>query len=90
MKEAINYQTVGTCCRLMNIEIEDDIITDVEFIGGCNGNLKGIRSLVIGMNVNDVTKKLKGITCNNKSTSCPDQLAICLGQYIEQKAKTAV
>ena len=90
MKEAISYQTVGTCCRLMNVEIEDDIITNVEFIGGCNGNLKGIKSLIIGMNINDVTAKLKGISCGDKSTSCTDQLAICLAQYIKQKAKTAV
>lgn len=90
MKEAISYQTVGTCCRLMNVEIEDDVITNVEFIGGCNGNLKGIKSLIIGMNINDVTAKLKGITCGDKSTSCPDQLATCLAQYIKQKAKTTV
>ena len=90
MKEAISYQTVGTCCRLMNVEIENDIITNVEFMGGCNGNLKGIKSLVIGMNINEVASKLKGIKCGDKSTSCPDQLATCLMQYIAQKAKTAV
>ena len=88
--EAISYQTVGTCCRLMNVEIENDIIKNVEFIGGCNGNLKGIKSLVVGLNINEVIAKLKGITCGDKSTSCPDQLATCLLQYIEQKAKTTV
>ena len=88
--EAISYQTVGTCCRLMNVEIENDIIKNVEFIGGCNGNLKGIKSLVVGLNINEVIAKLKGITCGDKPTSCPDQLATCLLQYIEQKAKTTV
>jgi len=88
--EAISYQTVGTCCRLMNVEIENDIIKNVEFIGGCNGNLKGIKSLVVGLNINEVIAKLKGITCGDKMTSCPDQLATCLMQYIEQRAKTTV
>ena len=90
MKEAISYETVGTCCRLMNVEIEDDIVKNVEFIGGCNGNLKGIKSLITGMNINDVVAKLKGITCGDKPTSCPDQLATCLLQYIQQKSKTPV
>lgn len=90
MKETINYQTTGTCCRLMNVEIDDDIITNVEFLGGCNGNLQGIRNLITGMNINDVAKKLKGIRCGDKPTSCPDQLAVCLSQYIQSKAKTTV
>ena len=90
MKEAISYQTVGTCCRLMNVEIEDDTVKNVEFIGGCNGNLKGIKSLITGMNINEVIAKLKGITCGDKPTSCPDQLATCLLQYLEQRAKTVV
>ena len=90
MKEAISYETSGTCCRLMNVEIEDDKIIDVEFIGGCNGNLKGIKNLIIGMNINEVIAKLKGIRCGDKLTSCPDQLASCLIQYIEHKTKTAV
>ena len=90
MKEAISYQTVGTCCRLMNVEIEDDTVKNVEFIGGCNGNLKGIKSLITGMNINEVIAKLKGITCGDKPTSCPDQLATCLLQYLEQRTKTVV
>ncbi len=86
MKEIIQYATHGTCCKLMNIELDDEIIKDVEFIGGCNGNLKGIRSLIIGMNINDVAKKLEGIRCGDKATSCPDQLATCLKEYIRQKS----
>lgn len=85
MKEIINYATYGTCCKEIRIEIENEKIINVEFLGGCSGNLQGIKSLVMGMNIQDVIKKLKGIDCNGKGTSCPDQLAICLNQYIVQK-----
>ncbi|MDY3268689.1 MAG: TIGR03905 family TSCPD domain-containing protein [Phocaeicola sp.] len=74
----INYRTSGTCSSMIEIEVEDNKITDVKFTGGCNGNLKGISSLVKGMNVEDVISKLEGITCGNKITSCPDQLAKAL------------
>lgn len=90
MSDIINYQTHGTCCKRINLKIEDDIIQDVEFLGGCSGNLGGIRQLIIGENINDVARKLKGIPCGAKSTSCPDQLATCLQQYIEQKQKIAM
>ncbi len=85
MKEIIQYQTKGTCCKMMNIELEGEKIKDVEFIGGCNGNLKGIRSLILGMNIEEVVSKLQGIRCGDKPTSCPDQLATCLREYIKQK-----
>ena len=77
----IQYQTKGTCCALMNILIEDNIVKDVEFIGGCMGNLQGIRQLVKGMHIDDIISKLNGIKCGSKSTSCPDQLTQCLLQY---------
>ncbi|MBQ8848225.1 MAG: TIGR03905 family TSCPD domain-containing protein [Candidatus Gastranaerophilales bacterium] len=86
----MNYQTKGTCCKQINIEIENEIIKDIEFLGGCQGNLQGIKTLVIGMNIKEVSAKLKGILCGNKPTSCPDQLATCLLEYIEYKAKTLV
>lgn len=85
MSDTINYQTHGTCCKRINLQIENDIIQDVEFLGGCSGNLGGIRKLVIGQNINDVAQKLRGIPCGTKSTSCPDQLALCLLEYIKQK-----
>ena len=85
MSDIINYQTSGTCCKRINLNIENDIIKDIEFLGGCQGNLGGIKHLVIGQNVNEVAKKLRGIPCGSKGTSCPDQLAICLLEYIEQK-----
>lgn len=72
------YQTRGTCSREILFEIEDGKIKSVEFIGGCNGNLKGISSLVKGMDIDEVITRLEGTTCGMKSTSCPDQLAAAL------------
>lgn len=85
--EIITYETFGVCSSLIEVKIENDIIRDIRFQGGCNGNLKGISSLCAGMNINDVIAKLKGITCGYKQTSCPDQLANCLIQYLENKNK---
>ena len=85
MSDIINYQTHGTCCKRINLEIEDGIIKDVEFLGGCSGNLGGIKNLIIGQNIEEVARKLRGIPCGSKGTSCPDQLAICLNEYIKQK-----
>lgn len=62
----------------MQVKFDGDIITDVDFLGGCNGNLQGIKSLVRGMTIDDVISKLSGIRCGDKPTSCPDQLAKCL------------
>lgn len=72
------YQTKGTCSREILFEIEDGKIVNVEFIGGCNGNLKGISSLVKGMDMDEVIARLEGTTCGMKTTSCPDQLATAL------------
>ena len=72
------YQTKGTCSREILFEIEDGKLTNVQFIGGCNGNLKGIGSLVEGMDVDQVIARLEGTTCGFKATSCPDQLAKAL------------
>ena len=79
--KTIQYRTQGTCCALMNIVLDDNKIQDVEFLGGCNGNLQGIRQLIIGMDIDEVAQKLQGIRCGAKQTSCPDQLAQCLIQY---------
>ena len=73
-----SYQTKGTCSREILFEVEDGIVKNVQFIGGCNGNLKGIGSLVEGMPLEDVITRLEGTTCGPKSTSCPDQLAQAL------------
>ena len=78
------YNTKGTCSRQIIIDIEDDKIENVVFIGGCNGNLKGINSLTKGMTIDDVITRLQGITCGFKPTSCPDQLATALKQIKEK------
>ena len=90
MADVINYQTHGTCCKRINLKIENEIIQDVEFLGGCAGNLGGIKQLILGQNINDIARKLKGIPCGAKSTSCPDQLAQCLEEYIKSKQVTNV
>ncbi|MEG0692889.1 MAG: TIGR03905 family TSCPD domain-containing protein [Oscillospiraceae bacterium] len=78
-----NYKTKGTCSRSIELTIDDNgMITDVQFLGGCNGNLQGISSLVIGQKAEDISKKLKGINCNGKGTSCPDQLSIAINEVL--------
>ncbi|MDE7191278.1 MAG: TIGR03905 family TSCPD domain-containing protein [Clostridia bacterium] len=77
-----NYNTSGTCSRAIEFDIEDGVVRNVSFTGGCNGNLKGIGKLVEGMKVEDVVTKLKGIKCGPRSTSCPDQLAKACEKYI--------
>ena len=69
------------CASTINLDIVDDTIQSVEFIGGCNGNLQGIGHLVQGMKVDDVITKLNGIHCKQKSTSCPDQLSLALLEW---------
>ena len=72
------YTTKGTCSRSILFEIKDGKLKNVQYIGGCNGNLKGIGALVEGMEVDAVIARLEGITCGGKPTSCPDQLATAL------------
>lgn len=76
------YKTRGTCSREIRFEIDNGIVTKVNFVSGCNGNLQGISHLVEGMKVEDVIEKLKGIDCNGRGTSCPDQLARALEEVI--------
>ncbi len=73
----------GVCSRQINLDIEDGIIKDCSFIGGCNGNLKGICRLINNQPINDVIEKLEGTTCGSKPTSCPDQLAKALKEYLK-------
>ena len=75
----IQYQTEGTCSQMIEVSAdENNVIQDVFFLGGCQGNLQGIASLVTGQKIDDVIPKLKGIRCGMMSTSCPDQLCIAL------------
>ena len=76
------YKTRGTCSQSILFEINDGIVQNVHFIGGCHGNLQGICKLVEGMKVEDVIDRLDGIRCNTKPTSCPDQLANALKKAI--------
>ena len=74
------YQTKGTCSQRILFDVENGKVKNVQFIGGCNGNLKGIASLVEGMDIDDVIARVEGTTCGMKQTSCPDQLAQALKQ----------
>lgn len=78
--KVIDYQTQGTCSQLIRVAGENGRIVDVQFLGGCNGNLQGIRSLVKGQTYDDVIARVEGIKCGAKPTSCPDQLAQALRQ----------
>lgn len=79
------YTTKGVCSSEIIIEIEGNILKKVNIIGGCAGNTKGICALVEGMHIDDVIKKLKGIPCGYRGTSCPDQLAIALEEIKKNK-----
>lgn len=79
------YTTKGVCSNEIVIEIEGEILKKVNIIGGCAGNTKGICTLVEGMHIDDVIKKLKGIPCGYKGTSCPDQLAKALEEIKNNK-----
>ena len=72
------YKTSGTCSQAIEFEVEGDVVKSVTFVGGCNGNTKGLSALVEGMKIDEVISRLEGITCGMKSTSCPDQLAKAL------------
>lgn len=78
MKKTIHYATTGVCAGSIDITVEEGIVRDVCFAGGCNGNLQGISSLVKGMKIDDVIEKLEGVHCGGKGTSCPDQFAQAL------------
>lgn len=76
------YLTHGTCSIQIKFEVENNIIRYVEFVGGCSGNTQGISRLVEGMDVNEAISRLEGIRCGGRPTSCPDQLARALKEYI--------
>ena len=78
----ITYRPKGVCSQLMEIDVEDGIIKKVVVKGGCNGNLQGISSLLVGMKAEDAIARMEGIRCGFKDTSCPDQLATALKNCI--------
>lgn len=81
----MEYTTRGTCSRLIKFDVDGDKVKDVQFVMGCHGNTQGVAKLVEGMDIHEVIKRLKGIDCNGRGTSCPDQLAQVLEQYLEQQ-----
>ncbi len=85
MDSVYTYKTHGTCSRQIEIEMDGDVIKSVKFDGGCNGNGKGIGSLVRGMKPDEVIARCKGITCGRRPTSCPDQLAKALEEMKHAK-----
>jgi uncharacterized protein (TIGR03905 family) len=78
----INYRPRGVCSQQMKIDVEDGVIRSLEVMGGCSGNLQGISRLVVGMPVEEAIRRLDGIRCGFRSTSCPDQLAQALKQAL--------
>lgn len=72
------YTPQGVCSMKINYDVEDGIVKKVQFVGGCNGNTQGISRLVEGMTVEEVIKRLEGVNCGGRGTSCPDQLAKAL------------
>lgn len=79
------YKTNGVCSRSINFDVVDNKVTNVSFEGGCNGNLQGLSVLLEGMDVNEAVKKLRGISCSGKDTSCPDQFATALQELVIDK-----
>ena len=80
----MNYKTKGTCSREISFDDVDNKVTNVRFLGGCSGNTQGVAALVEGMDVNEAIKRMDGIDCAGRGTSCPDQLAKALKLYLEE------
>lgn len=79
----IRYQPQNTCARLINIQLDGDVVTGVQFTGGCSGNAQGVSALVKNRPIVEVVALLSGIDCGGKGTSCPDQLAKALQENID-------
>ena len=79
-----SYRPENTCTKQILFEVENDVLTDVKFIGGCSGNNQGIRKLVVGMHPEEIIEKLEGIQCKN-GTSCPDQFAKALKHFLDEE-----
>lgn len=74
----------GTCSRAVSFDINDGIVTNIQFVGGCNGNTQGVAALAEGMKAEDIIAKCEGIDCNGRGTSCPDQLAKAVKEAISK------
>lgn len=80
----MRYKTKGVCSREISFDIENNIIKNVTFIGGCNGNTQGVSRLIEGMDIDEAIRRIEGIDCGGRGTSCPDQLACALKEYKAQ------
>ncbi len=83
--DRFQYTTKGVCSRAIDIAVENGIVENVTYHGGCSGNTRGVAALVVGMSVEEAIRRLRGIKCGPKSTSCPDQLAQALEEYLARK-----
>ena len=79
----VDYKTKGTCSQLISFDLDGDIVRNVSFVGGCNGNLQGVSRLVQGMKGQNAIEKLRGIRCGFKPTSCPDQLSYAIEEAMK-------
>ena len=84
MKKHIEYKTSGTCSRAIIVDVEDGVVSDCRFVGGCPGNTQGVAALVVGMKAEEAIAKMKGIKCGMRATSCPDQLSRALEEALAE------
>ncbi len=82
----MEFKTQGVCSRAIHFDVKEDKVVNVSFVGGCSGNTQGVARLVEGMNIDEAIRRLDGIQCGPRSTSCPDQLARALKQYKAQSS----
>lgn len=85
MSKTFIFTPQGVCSRQMKVTIENDVVIELEVVGGCHGNLQGISRLIAGMKVSDVIAKLQGVDCHQRGTSCPDQLAKGLTKILQDQ-----
>lgn len=79
----ITYNTKGICAARVEFDIEDGVVKNIQFLGGCDGNHKGLAALAEGMTPEEAARRMKGITCGARKTSCPDQLALALEEFLK-------
>ncbi len=81
----ITYNTKGICAARVEFDIEDGVVKNIHFLGGCDGNHKGLAALAEGMTPEEAARRMKGITCGARKTSCPDQLALALEEFLKEQ-----
>jgi uncharacterized protein (TIGR03905 family) len=81
----VKYDTKGICAVRVEFDVEDGVVKNISFLGGCDGNHKGLAALAEGMTPEEAAKRLKGITCGRRNTSCPDQLAVALEEFMKNQ-----